>query len=129
MRRTCLRLAAAPLALMSWIPNALAQTSPPLSGDWQQDDRSTTIRIAPCPNRNGLCAIMIAERPVAGQKSQLNQVVATDFQQTGKASWKGKYVVDATTMKASAKLTGNDRLTIRICALPFLCDTVRFIRQ
>jgi uncharacterized protein (DUF2147 family) len=116
------------LSLILTGTTAWAAPAAPLAGVWRQTDNSATVRIAPCGNRGELCATVIAERLAPGEPSQLNQVVARDIRPAGKQSWKGKYLADGQSLAATAKLSGNDRMTFKVCVMPLLCDTLRFNR-
>jgi uncharacterized protein (DUF2147 family) len=105
-----------------------------LDGVWVQEDGSTTVRVAPCPGVQApatpsWCATVIAEKPEPGQASNLNQTVVRDMRRKGKQGWTGIYAVDGLSMKASAKLLRPEMLSFKICAIAFLCETLRFVRQ
>jgi uncharacterized protein (DUF2147 family) len=117
------------LSLMLTGTTAWADPAGSLTGVWQQDDQSTTLRIAPCGNRGELCATVIAERLATGDPSSLNKVVAREIRPVGKRSWKGKMLTDGQAFAATAKLVGNDRMNLKICAMPFLCDSLRLNRM
>jgi uncharacterized protein (DUF2147 family) len=105
-----------------------AQSTDPLAGVWMQDDGAATVRIGLCGNGPAQCGKVIAERRKPGESSLLDQTVAQNFLPKGKRAWKGQFVVDGSPMAASAKLISTDKMAIKICALPFLCETLRFNR-
>lgn len=107
---------------------ATAQTARSLDGIWQQDDGSVTVRIGDCPREKAKCATVIKERPVAGEPSLLNQTVVQDMRPNGTRQWRGRYIVDGQSMKANARLVDANTLTVKVCAIAFLCDTIRLIR-
>ncbi|NJS13318.1 MAG: hypothetical protein HC788_00465 [Sphingopyxis sp.] len=107
---------------------ATAQTASPHYGVWRQDDGSVTVRIAACPQSTAACATVIAERIQPGEPSLLNQTVVRDMIPNGARRWRGRYVVDGQSLNATARLLSDDRLTMRVCALAFLCDSIRLER-
>ena len=107
---------------------ALAQPTRLLDGIWQQDDGSVTVRIADCSRGSAKCATVTEERAVAGQPSLVNQTVVQDMRPDGARRWRGRYVVDGQSMNATARLVSSDTLTVRVCAIAFLCDTIRLNR-
>lgn len=128
MNKANIALSLALLSLTMTGTMTVAAPNAQLAGVWQQDDNSSTVRISTCGNRGELCATVIAERPKPGEPSLLNKIVARDIRLTGKQIWKGRYVVDQQSMAATAKLSGNDRMTFKVCVMPLLCDTLRFRR-
>lgn len=116
------------LSLMLMGTTAWAAPTAPLAGIWQQDDNSSTVRISACGKPGDLCATVIAERLAPGEPSLLNKVVAREIKPSGKQIWKGKYVADAQPMAATAKLSGKDRMTFKVCFNALICDSVRFKR-
>lgn len=108
------------------VPASLhAQNGQTLSGLWRQDDGSVTVRVAPCRNSTNWCATVVEERLQPGEPSMLNQMVVRDMKPNGKKGWKGKYVVDGQSMSATAKLLRADTISFKICAIAFVCDTIR----
>lgn len=105
-----------------------AQTSTEIPGVWRADDGSYTVRVAPCAVKTQWCATVIDERLKPGEPSMLNQMIVRDMRPARKNSWSGKYVVDGQSMKASAKLTGANALSFKVCAFAFLCETTRLKR-
>jgi uncharacterized protein (DUF2147 family) len=107
---------------------ALAQNAPNLNGIWRQQDGSATVRVAPCPKSTNWCATVIEEKLQPNEPSLLNQMVVRDMRSNGTNSWTGQYVVDGQSMKASAKLPRPDMMSFKVCAIAFLCETIRLNR-
>jgi uncharacterized protein (DUF2147 family) len=107
---------------------AQAQSAPNVDGIWRTQDGSTTVQVTKCPTNPNWCATVTAERLEPGEPSQLNQMLVRDMRPKGKLGWTGQYVADGQNMKASAKLLASDTLAFKICALAFLCETVRLRR-
>ena len=112
--------------------NAASAAPPPsIGGVWQQDDGSTTVRVAPCPDSPSSpswCATVLKETLTANQPSLVGQTIVRDMRAKGQQAWVGRYVVDGQSMKASAKLLRADSLSFKICAIAFLCETLKFRR-
>jgi uncharacterized protein (DUF2147 family) len=114
------------VSVTALVPASLyAQTGQTLSGLWRQDDGSVTVRVAPCSNSKNWCATVVEERLQPGEPSLLNQMVVRDMKPNGKKGWKGKYVVDGQSMSATAKMLRADTISFKICAIAFVCDTIR----
>jgi uncharacterized protein (DUF2147 family) len=107
---------------------ALAQNAPNLNGIWRQQDGSATVRVAPCPKSTNWCATVIEEKLKPNEPSLLNQMVVREMRSNGTKGWTGQYVVDGQTMKASAKLTSPESMNFKVCAIAFLCETIRLNR-
>ncbi len=107
---------------------APAQTPSSLLGVWRQDSGESTVRIAQCGASPYLCATVIAERLKPGEPSSLNQTIVQDMRPNGKNGWTGRYIVDGQSMKASAKLSARGMLSFKVCAMAFLCETIRLSR-
>ncbi len=105
-----------------------AQSFPPspLTGVWVQDDGAATVRIAPCGP--SLCGTMIAEKLQPGDPSQLGQTVIREIRANGKKGWAGKYIADGSSFGTKIKQSSANAMVVKICALPFMCDTLRFNR-
>ena len=105
-----------------------AQSSPfsPLAGVWIQDNGAATVRIAPCGP--SLCGTMIAEKLQRGDPSQLGQTVIRDIRVNGKKGWAGKYSADGSSFSTKIKQSSANAMVVKICALAFVCDTLRFNR-
>ena len=110
------------------ITPALAQSGPasPLAGVWVQDDGAATVRIAPCGP--SLCGTMIAEKLQPSDPSQLGQTVIREIRANGKKGWTGKYIADGSSFGTKIKQSSANAMVVKICALPFMCDTLRFNR-
>ena len=110
------------------ITPAFAQSLPPspLAGMWVQDDGAATVRIAPCGP--SLCGTMIAEKLQPGDPSQLGQTVIRDIRVNGKKGWAGKYSADGSSFSTKIKQSSANAMVVKICALAFVCDTLRFNR-
>lgn len=128
MTKTTLITIAMLIAASASASMAEAQTARSLDGLWRQDDGSVTVRIADCPRATSKCATVTEERAVAGQSSLVNQTVVQDMRPDGARRWRGRYVVDGQSMNATARLVSTDTLTVRVCAIAFLCDTIRLNR-
>jgi uncharacterized protein (DUF2147 family) len=126
MKNYCLT---ATLALIL-VSSANAQTTPtsPLTGTWRSEDYTATVRVAPCTNGAGMCATVIAEQLEPGTPSQLNQIVLQSAQPRGRNEWRGTYLADGQSMAARIRLPTPNRMTVRVCALAFLCDTITLNR-
>jgi uncharacterized protein (DUF2147 family) len=107
---------------------AIAQSASPLAGTWRTDDGSATVRIAPCPNRNGLCGTVIADTPEPGVPSLVNQMVLRDSQPQRGNEWRGTYFVDGQSMRARIRMPSQNRATFRVCAMGILCETITLSR-
>jgi uncharacterized protein (DUF2147 family) len=107
---------------------ALAQSMPNLDGLWRAEDGSATVRVARCPASPNWCATVVAEQLKPGEPSQLNQVLVRDMRPKGKLEWAGQYVAGGQNMKAGARLLRADMLAFKVCAIAFLCDTIRLNR-
>jgi uncharacterized protein (DUF2147 family) len=117
------------LSLMLTGTAALAQSPASLGGIWRLQDGSATVRVTSCNgNGNTWCATVIEERLQPGEPSMMNQSVVRDMRPNGKQGWSGRYVVDGQSMKATAKLLRADQINFKICAVAFLCDTIRLDR-
>ncbi len=114
--------------LFTLATSAQAQMPPSLLGVWQQDNGESTVRVAQCGASPYLCATVIAEKRKPGDPSSLNQTIVQDMRPNGKNGWTGRYIVDGQSMKASAKLSARGMLSFKICAMPFLCETIRLNR-
>ncbi len=108
--------------------SASAQSVQNLNGIWRTEDGSSTVRVAKCPSTTNWCAIVIAERLTPGEQSVLNQMTVREMRPKGNNNWAGQYVIDGQNMKASAKLSGPDTLSFKVCAQAFLCETIRLNR-
>ncbi len=108
--------------------SASAQSAPNLNGIWRAEDGSATVRVATCPSSANWCATVIEERLAPGEPSSLNQMIVREMRAKGTKGWTGEYVTGGQSMKASAKLSGPDKLAFKVCALAFLCDTIRLSR-
>lgn len=108
--------------------SALAQSTPTLDGIWRTQDGNTTVRVAKCPNSANWCATVIEERLAPNEPSSLNQMLVREMRPKGNQGWIGQYVVDGQNMKASAKLTNSATLAFKVCAIAFLCETIRLDR-
>jgi uncharacterized protein (DUF2147 family) len=115
--------------LLTAATNAIAQTASPLAGTWRAEDGSATVRIAPCPNRNGFCGTVIADNPEPGTPSLVNQMVLRDVQPQRRNEWRGTYVVDGQSMRARIRMPSQNRATFRVCAMGILCDNITFVRM
>jgi uncharacterized protein (DUF2147 family) len=124
------RSIAALVILFSSVASGTAQAEPSqnLDGVWRLQDNSAIVRVAKCPKSKNWCATVIEERLAAGESSQLNQMIVREMRPAGKQGWTGQYVLDGQTMKATAKLLRPDRLAYKVCALAFLCETIRLER-
>lgn len=121
--------AVAAIAGALMINPVFAQSGPasPIAGVWVQDDGATTVRIAPCGAV--LCGTMIAEKLQPGDPSQLGQTVIRDIRANGKKGWAGKYTPDSSTFYTTKiKQNSGNVMVVKICAVAFLCDTLRFNR-
>jgi uncharacterized protein (DUF2147 family) len=124
--------------LVTTLPTQLmAQTVPTapdgaLTGVWRTEDGSATVQITECAvnsgKKKGYCGTVIEEVLKPGEVSSLGQTVVRDMVPTGKQSWKGKFIGDGQPISATAKQPSADKLSFRICAFAFLCDTLRLNR-
>jgi uncharacterized protein (DUF2147 family) len=108
---------------------AAAQAPSPLLGNWRSEDGSTSVRIAPCPNRVSLCGTVTADRPENGEPSLVNQMVLRDVQLQRNNEWRGNYVADGQTLRTRIRMPSQNRAIFRVCAMALLCDTIAFNRQ
>jgi uncharacterized protein (DUF2147 family) len=108
--------------------SASAQSFQNLDGLWRIEDGSATLRVAKCPTNMNRCATVVSEVSQPGEPSQINKILVRDMRPNGKHGWIGQYVVDGQSMKANAKLLRPDKLTFKVCAFAFLCETIRLDR-
>jgi uncharacterized protein (DUF2147 family) len=108
--------------------SAPAQSVQNVNGIWRAEDGSASVRVAKCPASANWCATVIEERLAPGDKSALNQMIVREMRPKGGNAWTGEYVAGDQTFKATAKLSGPDKLAFKVCAFAFLCDTIRLSR-
>lgn len=106
-----------------------AQTSQNPVGTWVAKDGSSTVRIAPCGDRDTYCATVIQERLNPGDPSNIGSIVVRDLKLSRKKGWLGKYMADGTSYPASAKFRGKTEVAFKVCAFAFLCDTQVFVKK
>ncbi len=127
MSKPLMRALAAATLLTASVP-AQAQPSDPLLGVWQSVDATATVRIAPCDRGQSLCATKIAERLEPGERSELGKVMVRDIRRNGNKGWVGQFDADGQFMSAKIRQSGAGSMSVKICALAFLCDTIKFVR-
>ena len=118
---------AAATLLVASIP-VHAQPADPLLGVWQSADASATVRITPCDRGQFLCATKIAEKLEPGEKSELGKVMVRDIRRNGNKGWIGQFDTDGQFIPAKIRQSGANSMSVKICALGFLCDTIKFVR-
>ena len=105
-----------------------AQSADPLLGVWQSVDATATVRITPCERGQSLCATKIAERLEPGERSELGKIIVRDIRRNGNKGWVGQFDADGQFMAAKVRQAGANSMSVKICALAFLCDTIKFVR-
>lgn len=108
-------------------PGAVGATSA-LLGDWVQNNGDNTVRISLCANGDGMCATVVAEKRVAGEASRLNSIAVRNIVPSHQGEWKGVFQDGQDAMSATVRADGANRISLKICARPMLCDTLRYTR-
>jgi uncharacterized protein (DUF2147 family) len=99
------------------------------SGSWAAKDGSVVVKIAPCDSSEIYCAKIVEEKLEAGAQSKIGQTVVQGLKLDKKKGWRGTYVADGASYRASAKFRGVAEVAFRICAFAFLCETQVFLKQ
>ena len=105
-----------------------AQSADPLLGVWQSVDATATVRITPCERGQTLCATKIAEKLEPGERSELGKIMVRNIRRNGNKGWIGQFDADGQFMAAKVRQAGANSMSVKICALAFLCDTIKFVR-
>lgn len=108
-------------------PGRASAGAPDIAGDWSATEGVLVARIARCaPSGAALCATVIRDAPVKGEKSSVGQVVVNGIGRHGKG-WKGRYVADGESLPASVSVGADGLLRMKVCKW-FLCQTLAFRR-
>ena len=105
-----------------------AQSADPLLGVWQSVDATATVRITPCERGQTLCATKIAEKLEPGERSELGKIMVRNIRRNGNKGWIGQFDADGQFIPAKVRQAGANSMSVKICALAFLCDTIKFMR-
>lgn len=116
------------LLLAASVAPLQAQGTHPLAGVWRASDASITVQILACPGADLLCATLIDETSVQGQRSRVGSILVRDIRSAGARGWVGRYVEDGENLPAQIRLPSSNAATFKICTAAFLCETLRFTR-
>jgi uncharacterized protein (DUF2147 family) len=108
---------------------AVAQTITNPSGTWAAKDGSVTVKILPCETKDTYCGTVVKEKLEAGAQSQMGKTVIQGLKFDRKKGWRGTFLADGGTYKATAKFRGAKEVAFKVCAFAFLCDSQLFSKQ
>ena len=128
IRLTPIRSAAALACLLALAAGPAVDTG--LTGVWKNPNSSVHVAISPC--RDAICGIVVWASDKANEDARRGGTPALvgtnllrDFVQRPDGSWRGKVFVPdlARTVSGTLRMTGEDTLSARSCALGIVCRT------